>query len=318
MSLTIVMYHYVRDLAASRFPTIRGLEKADFAGQLDYIQAHYEVVGTRQIVDAIREGKALPSNACLLTFDDGYVDHYEIVFPMLVSRGLTGSFFAPACLAVGGKLLQINKVHYLLAATPDHELVKVRMLEELAKYRKHYELPTDEVLYAKYSRASRWDPPDTAFVKKALQKRLPELVAAAIADELFAEFVGMDETELAAETYLTLGQMREMATNGMEIGGHGASHRSLGNLSRAEQAEEITRTVEFLAAVYGETPAGWPLSYPSGSYNADTLELLAAVDCGLAMTTIPPGLADLAHPFKLKRINTNDLPVVLRAEMPDL
>jgi peptidoglycan/xylan/chitin deacetylase (PgdA/CDA1 family) len=308
MPLTIVMYHYVRDLARSRYPHIKGLDKADFAGQLDYIQEHYEVVGTRAVVAAIREGAALPENACLLTFDDGYLDHYETAYPMLAARGLTGSFYAPACLAESGKLLQVNKVHYVLAATEDHAGVKAALLDKLAAYRGDYDLPSDGALYAQFSTASRWDPPDTAFIKKVLQKGLPEEVAAAIAGELLAEFVGVGEAELATETYMTLAQMREMVAKGMEIGGHGYSHRPLGKLGRVEQAGEIERTLDFLEAVYGAVPAGWPLTYPSGSYNADTLELLGAVDCGVAMTTNPPGLAELDRPLEMRRVNTNDLP----------
>ena len=38
--LTIVMYHYVRDLRRSRFPGIKGLSLDAFEGQLEYLDHH--------------------------------------------------------------------------------------------------------------------------------------------------------------------------------------------------------------------------------------------------------------------------------------
>jgi hypothetical protein len=39
-SLTIVMYHFVRDLARSRYPAIKALTVDAFRGQLDYLARH--------------------------------------------------------------------------------------------------------------------------------------------------------------------------------------------------------------------------------------------------------------------------------------
>ncbi len=38
-------------------------------------------------------GRPLPENAVFLTFDDGYLDNYAAAFPLLVSYGMTASFF---------------------------------------------------------------------------------------------------------------------------------------------------------------------------------------------------------------------------------
>src|SRR5688500_6804692 len=94
--LTIVMYHYVRDLARTRFPEIKGLRLDEFDQQLDHITARYTVCGLRQVTEAVQGGRPLPSDACLLTFDDGLADHHLNVVPRLASRGLVGSFFVPA------------------------------------------------------------------------------------------------------------------------------------------------------------------------------------------------------------------------------
>ena len=42
-NLTIVMYHYVRDLKNSRFPGIKGLELDLFKEQIEYLHKHYNI-----------------------------------------------------------------------------------------------------------------------------------------------------------------------------------------------------------------------------------------------------------------------------------
>jgi hypothetical protein len=81
--LTIVMYHYVRDLARTRYPAIRGRDLPSFRRQLDYIARHHSVVTAEQVIAAMRGGQKLPDNSAWLTFDDGYCDHYSVVFPLL-------------------------------------------------------------------------------------------------------------------------------------------------------------------------------------------------------------------------------------------
>ena len=42
--LNFIMYHYVRDLAKSEYPTIKGLDKALFVEQIEYLLKNYEPV----------------------------------------------------------------------------------------------------------------------------------------------------------------------------------------------------------------------------------------------------------------------------------
>ena len=73
--LTIVSYHYVRPIRDSQYASIKGLEKTDFEGQIEYIMRHYNVVSMEHVVASIRGEEQLPQMALLLTFDDGFSDH---------------------------------------------------------------------------------------------------------------------------------------------------------------------------------------------------------------------------------------------------
>ena len=118
--LTIVTYHYVRNMAASAFPGIRGLTVDRFRGQLEYVQNHYQLVVAEQLLAALEDGgEALPPKAALLTFDDGYADHYANVLPVLQERGLKAAFFPPGRSVRERRVLDVHKVHFILASAGD-------------------------------------------------------------------------------------------------------------------------------------------------------------------------------------------------------
>ena len=87
-NLSIVMYHYVRPISGSKFHLLKGLELEKFKKQLDYLEDKYTIVSTEEVIDSSRNHKKLPRNACWLTFDDGYKDHYEYVLPELLKEAL--------------------------------------------------------------------------------------------------------------------------------------------------------------------------------------------------------------------------------------
>jgi peptidoglycan/xylan/chitin deacetylase (PgdA/CDA1 family) len=311
-ALTIVMYHYVRDLARSRYPEIKGLSVDAFETQLDHITRAYTVCTTRDVVAASRGVRPLPPRACLLTFDDGFVDHFVTVFPRLADRGLPASFYPPAAAVEGARMLDTHKIHFALATAPDHEKLARQVLDMVEEHGRRRALPSAATLYRRYAVASRFDGPDVVFVKRVLQRGLPEAVRADIVGRLFEEHVGVDESTFARELYMDLAQLRCLVRHGMEVGGHGAAHVWLDGLSREEQRREIAATVGFLARVHGTAPVDWVMCYPFGSHDAVTLELVSAAGGALGLTTRVGVAEDLRSPLELPRLDTNDLPITPR------
>jgi len=307
-ALTIVMYHYVRELSRTRYPGLKARSVEEFEGQLDYITRHYRVCTMREVVAAVRGEYALPPNACVLTFDDGFIDHFTVVFPRLVERGLSASFYAPAAAVEDRQVLDTHKIQIILAAAPEPGKVARQILDMLEEYRGQWDLPVGEALYRHYAQASRFDGPDVIFIKRVLQRGVPEPIRAAIIQRLFEEHAGAGQDTVAQELYVELPQLRTMVRHGMEIGGHGAGHVWLDSLPREEQEREIVRTAAFLARVYSQPPVDWVMCYPFGSYNADTLDLLRHAGCALGLTTRVDLAADLSAPLELPRLDTNDLP----------
>jgi hypothetical protein len=158
MSLTIVMYHYVRDLARSRYPRIKGRTLEEFRGQLDYIASRFTVVTAQQVVAAICGEEPIPENAAWLTFDDGYLDHYTNVFPLLFERGWQGAFFPPSQTVLNGKLLDVNKIHFILGAQPQSDAIIREIKAALDMQSADQGGRSFEHYWNEFARPTRYDP----------------------------------------------------------------------------------------------------------------------------------------------------------------
>jgi peptidoglycan/xylan/chitin deacetylase (PgdA/CDA1 family) len=90
------MYHYVSELPADADATRIDLTvRPDmFRAHMDYLKTQgYSTISLYQLDDALLNGTPLPPKPIVLTFDDGYIDHYVNVFPILKQYGFTATFF---------------------------------------------------------------------------------------------------------------------------------------------------------------------------------------------------------------------------------
>ena len=312
LPVTIVMYHYVRELSRSRYREVKGLDLALFKEQLAYIRRHYTVITAESLISAVQHRASggnweLPRNACLLTFDDGYADHFRWVFPLLDDAGIQGSFFPPVRAVFDRQVLDVNKIHFILASVPDLRLAITDIFGMLDLYRKEYSLASNEELYQQLARASRYETAGVVFFKRLLQAALPASLRALILSQLFARYVTSDESAFATELYVSMEELRCMSRHGMYVGSHADTHPWLERLTPTQQADEIDRSLELLRAV-GTPLEGWIMCYPYGSANESLLNVLKSRNCAVGLTTrVGISSAD-EDPLLLSRLDTNDLP----------
>ncbi len=305
--LYISMYHYTRDLIHSRYPKIKGMDCTAFQRQLAFMQHNFRIVTMEQVMDAV-EGKAdLPENALLLTFDDGYSDNFTCALPILEEFGMQGSFFIPAKTFVEHQLLDVNKLHYILACANIHELV-MDVTQEMDFYRgREFDYaPTDE-LFNQYAVANRFDGKETIFVKRMLQTVLPEKLRNIISSNLFEKYVGITEEQLAYELYMTEDQIRCMKKHGMFIGVHGYDHYWLGNLSPTKMREDISKALDVMDEFIDRKR--WVMNYPYGNFNEDVLGFIEEKGACIGLTT-EVRVVDIGQDsaLKLPRLDCNDFP----------
>ncbi len=95
VNVPILMYHHISDV-----PKYTALDKsltvttALFNQQLDHLQTQgYHTITFNQLFDAMYYNGPLPAKPIILTFDDGYDDAYNLVYPALVKHGFSGMFY---------------------------------------------------------------------------------------------------------------------------------------------------------------------------------------------------------------------------------
>ena len=305
-SLTIVMYHYVRPIKGSDWLNIRGLEIEGFVRQLDYLAQNYQIVMAEDVIDAVRLGKDLPRNACWLTFDDGYKDHYLHVLPELCKKGVQGSFFPPVKPITERLMLDVNSIHHILASVNDVNLLVLDLNNEC----RNFGITDGELklLWEEYAVPSRYDTKEIIYVKRLLQHALSESMRNEITSNLFKKYVGISQTEFADQLYMSEREVKELINAGMYVGSHGYRHLWLNKEDRKSQKLEIDKSLSFLSAV-GARTVDWIMCYPYGAYNQDTPDLLEEAKCAVGITTeVAKADLNLHHRLKMPRFDTNDFP----------
>ena len=82
-TIYIVMYHYVRKVKKSNYPNLDALEFDDFKNQILYFKKNFNILDNEQFNQIIQNQKISKKPSVVLTFDDGYIDHYDYVYPYL-------------------------------------------------------------------------------------------------------------------------------------------------------------------------------------------------------------------------------------------
>lgn len=99
VDVPILMYHHVSDLPPDADVYRRDLTVSPeaFEAQLQYLErAGYHPVTLTDVYLNLTQGYPLPEKPVVLTFDDGYRDAYEVVFPKLLDHGFPATFFVLA------------------------------------------------------------------------------------------------------------------------------------------------------------------------------------------------------------------------------
>ncbi|RZR26759.1 polysaccharide deacetylase family protein [Vibrio vulnificus] len=308
--LTVVMYHYVRRIRQSRYPNIKGLELDSFIEQLEYFVKHYHIVTMEQVLSSIKTGANLPPKAMLLTFDDAYAEHFTHVYPILKGMGLQGSFYVPAKTVLEHKVLDVNKIHFILASMTSIETLVVDLKQQMDLYRQQFSLKSFDEYFNEFAVANRFDCREVIFFKRMLQHALPEKLRNVISDNLFQKYVGMDEESFCKELYMDKHQLAQLVRDGMHVGCHGYDHYWWNRLDSQSLTDEISRSKTFLASL-GCNVNQWTACYPYGSSSDLVVAELKRQGCNAAFTT-EVRVADFASDdvCLIPRLDTNDLPQV--------
>ena len=304
-SCLVAMYHYVRVTAGTQYPSLNALAPRDFEKQLDTISQARHVVSYTDFERNVVGRRSFASPAALLTFDDGFVDHYEVVLPRLRARKLSGVFFlAGAPLDDPPKVLNVHKTHFLIET-----LGAARLFEAVQRILNDRQVMVDANM-SNLPHVYRYDGVlRHTELKRLLNYELPYELLDLLLSELFEKYLG-DESIFARRLYLSQDQIREMPNANMTFGFHTEQHRVLSRLPAVVQRKEIQQGCARIRALTDQTVV--PFCYPYGhahTYNTVTVDAVRAGGYSTAFTTARRLVDSVADdPLELPRYDTRDLP----------
>lgn len=242
----IVMYHYVKPIKNSKFTKIKGLEINDFIKQIDYFKKNYHFIIVEELLDCIYKSRSISPKSILLTFDDGFKDHYLHVFPILKKLRIQGLFFPSALPLEKNHVLDVHKIHFVLANCKNIHELSEELIELIKTYKDEYDLQSVDSYISAINTSNRFDDDDTIFIKRTLQTGLPKKARKKFLNIFFQKYVTEDEVSFSKELYLSNEQISEMIENGMYFGSHSYSHEWFENLSEDELETELEKSSHFL------------------------------------------------------------------------
>jgi peptidoglycan/xylan/chitin deacetylase (PgdA/CDA1 family) len=297
-----VNYHFLRAANPSRF-ALRSHETPErFDAQLTQMSKRFSFCRADELIDPTRD---VPESSVLLTFDDGARDVVAWALPLLEKHGATASIFVCAQPYLEGRLLEIQKIEFLMKKLGIDGFRRAFY----AKYESLFgsEIEREPIDFAGGYNFYRYDDEEVRRFKLDLNYRIPHAQVVPILDALFAGAFGAEsEAEAVRETYLSIEDLKRLADRGFELGVHTHRHRVLPRLDFEAQKRELEIGADFLGNLTGRTK--FTVAYPYGFHDENTHRAMRELGlrAGLTMERRAIGPQDLRDRWSIPRYDVND------------
>lgn len=301
-----VMYHYVRDYCA-RSPHFLYLDRKNFVRQLNYFKENYSFLTLEECVMCFKDGERINhKDKIFLTFDDGLIDHYKIVYPLLREMGLWGIFYVPLAPVKDGVFLDVHKIHAITGEVTADRLI--RQLDSIVE--PSMILPSHIEHFKNKTYLNHVNSRALTEIKRILNYYIDEQYRRVVIDKL----ASLNNITFEAEKfYMSEQNLVEMSDNGMIIGSHTINHPVLSKLQEAEQSFEIEGSFEFLDGILGAR-AVRTFCYPYGgphTYNDTTIRILNSCRVDFSVSVEARDITDIdliSKKQELPRFDCNSFP----------
>jgi peptidoglycan/xylan/chitin deacetylase (PgdA/CDA1 family) len=288
-NVAILRYHAVVDPPDNFYanPQIC-ISVRDFERHVRYFARRYRVISLDEAVDAIRCGQALPRNAVVFTFDDGYADNF-LAAEILKRYNASGTFYLTVSCIDRAEPFWLFEANYLILKTSQPRL-RLQLGEQ------ELELPLADA--EKKNAAIR----EVVRIIKSNNRAVRETVR----EQLRRQLANGEYRAAADNVMLTWEQVRQMLQNGMLVGGHTMTHLNLPNADPPEARQEIARCREALEQKLGIPIRHFsvPNSGPYPYYNEQIKQMVAASGYLSAVTSAHGFAGPKSDLLKLRRIRT--------------
>ena len=260
---------------------------------VEYLARYTTVLSEADLVRAMENGPSGKGPYSMITFDDVYIDNFELAMPVLNQAGVPAIFFAPALLVENRTLGWWDQIAFIIKNSKKNQI--------------EYRGDTFDLVN---------DRPGAISHFLTLMKTLPkQRTANLIAELALAADSPPPSKALMDQELMTWEQLRQAHDSGIAIGSHTCNHWVLSTLSNVDQAEEIIKSKVIIENRLGQKVHS--IAYPVGGLrhiNKTTLKLTEDAGYELAFTynTGVSKICDLER-FAIPRLDSGDDQSYVRA-----
>ena len=244
--LVVLNYHRIGDPTQTALdPGVFSATQEQFEAQLRLLKADCDVIRVTDIADVLRSGSKRRS--VILTFDDGYLDNYELAFPVLKQVGLPAVIFLATGFLDERFVAWWDEIAWIVKRTTKPSLI----------------FPLSWGIGIQWPLETDKDRATVIHCLLGVAKSLTPRELRQFLDEL-AEVAGTGRAPRNAETapWMSWDMVREMHRSGIDFGGHTVTHPVLSKCTLDQQREEIQQSKTRIEAELGIPISAF--SYPIG------------------------------------------------------
>jgi peptidoglycan/xylan/chitin deacetylase (PgdA/CDA1 family) len=255
-SLLVMNYHRIGDAASELFDrSVYTCTASALDEQIDLVKRKFAIINSKEL-ERIVQGGAFRRTHAMITFDDGFIDNFEVAAPILRQHSVPAVFFLISGMTGTNHIAWWDEIAFLVRNCPSAALRLKMPFPCIIDLRANRELAIRKVL--RLYKHPKNDSPD-AFMR-------------ALRDECTVTV-----PKVTAPRFFDWTAARAMIAMGFEFGSHTHSHRLLSTLPYDLQLEELQRSKEVIEQHTREKVS--LIAYPVGSrsaFNADTRKAVKA------------------------------------------
>ena len=222
-SLVVLNYHRIGNIDDDHFASgVLSATAEQFNDQISHLKQRVSLVTLEEALAFVNGTLNDKARTCrvLITLDDGYLDNYEVAYPILRSHGVQGVFFLATSLVGSSEIPWWDHVAYLVRTA------------QRRRFSLHY--PVDLAVDIDRNGIA-----SSLRAISRLYRSQENTDAVRFIGELAVEAKGRDLPS-GARRFLNWDEAGEMAKGGMAFGSHTHSHLALSQMKPEELGEELS------------------------------------------------------------------------------
>ncbi len=284
VNLLVPSYHLVSDDDVLHVKYLNIQRKiAHFKNDLEFLLKYYKPVYLIDLIEALNNGRRIPDNSFLLTFDDGFKECYNVIGPILKSKGIPATFFLTNNFIDNKSLFYRNKaciiIEYLLKTKDQNCLKDVKEL--FISNGKVFKEIKQSILSIEYS-------------ERGLIDKIAETTG-----------INYDDYLEKKKPYLTSGQVESLIKDGFTIGAHSLDHLKIQDLNFSDQIFQTKESVNLIKERFKVNYSAFAFPFTDAGMSKKYFENVFQ-ECIIDVSFGSSGLVDSDFPKSIQRIWMED------------